>query len=67
MCVTEVGVGRGGTDYSDARPLYFTEPRTLRRLRENDGQLQGPRLEHSKTAEAASGHNLGVVGEVDAI
>ena len=70
VCVTEVGVGRGRTDYSDARPLYFTttsEPRTLQRLRENDGQLQGPRLEHSKTAEAASGHNLGVVGEVDAI
>ena len=60
VCVTEVGVGRSETDYSDVRPLYFTttsEPRTLRTLCENDGQLQEPRLERSKMAEAASGHN----------
>ena len=67
----EVGAGRGRTDRcSDARPLYFTttsEPQTLQRLCENDGQLQGLRLEHSKMGEAASGHNLGAKGEVDTI
>ena len=73
MCVRRKWVrgGAGGTDRcSDARPLYFTttsEPQTLQRLCENDGQLQGLRLEHSKMVEAASGHNLGAAGEVDAI
>ena len=59
-------MGQGGTDYSDARPLYFTatsKPRTLQRMRKNNVQLQGPRLEHS----AASGHNPGAAGEVDVI
>ena len=62
-------MGRGGVDYSDARPSYFpttciSEPRTLH---ENDEQVQEPRQEHSKMSETASGHNWGAAGEVDVI